>query len=96
MADVLLTIKSNQKTLYRQIEAQFQEKRQIPFITRDQEKRHGHHTSLELSAKEAPEHIKENWPSSGWIVEVITTKATGKGKQGATRYLFLSIIRTAP
>jgi hypothetical protein len=35
--DVLLTVKSNQKTLYRQIGCQFQCKRKIPFTATDRE-----------------------------------------------------------
>jgi hypothetical protein len=93
---VLLTVKSNQKTLYRQIGSQFQVKRHIPFPATDHEKRHGHDTLWELSAKEAPEHIKENWPGSAWIVQVVTTTTTRKGIRRTTRHLFLTSIRTTP
>jgi hypothetical protein len=79
---VLLTVKSNQKTLDRQIGAQFQGKRHIPFTATDHERRHGRDTFWELRAKEAPVHIKANWPGSSWIVELITMTMTGKG-QGA-------------
>ena len=41
---VLLTVKSNQKTLYRQIGFQFQGKRHIPCSTIDQEVMHGSDT----------------------------------------------------
>jgi hypothetical protein len=57
---VLLTVKSNQKTLYRQIGCQFQGKRKIPFVASDHEKRHGRDTLWELQAREALEHIKTN------------------------------------
>jgi predicted transposase YbfD/YdcC len=93
---VLLTVKSNQKTLYRQIGCQFQGKRQIPFTATDHEKRHGRDTTWELRAKEAPEHIKANWPGSAWIVEVITDTLTRKGKRTTTRHRFLASIRTTP
>jgi predicted transposase YbfD/YdcC len=93
---VLLTVKSNQKTLYRQIQSQFQGKRHIPFTASDHEKRHGRDTLWELSAKEAPEHIKANWPGSAWIVEVITDTLTRKGKRTVRRHLFLTNIRTTP
>ena len=70
---MLLTVKSNQKTLYRQIGCQFQGKRHIHFTATDHEKRHGRDTVWELQAKEAPEHIKSavvigrpSSPSSGW------------------------------
>ena len=95
-ADVLLTVKSNQKTLCRQIQSQFQGKRHIPHAASDQEKRHGRDTLWELRAKEAPEHIKENWPGSAWIVEVLTTTTTRKGTRGTARHLFITSIRTTP
>ena len=47
-ADVLLTVKSNQKTLYRQIGSQFQGKRHIPFTATDQEEKHDRDTIWEL------------------------------------------------
>jgi predicted transposase YbfD/YdcC len=92
---VLLTVKSNQKTLYRQIDCQFQGKRHIPHAATDDEKRHGRGTTWELRAKEAPEHIKANWPGTAWIVEMITT-TTRKGTTSTRRHLFLTSIRTAP
>ena len=92
---MLLSIKANQKTLYRQIGSQFQGKRHIPFAATDHDKRHGRHTHWELQAKEAPEHIKANWPGSAWIVELITTTIR-KGKRSIRRHLFLTSIRTSP
>jgi hypothetical protein len=71
-----LTVKSNQKTLYRQIGCQFQGKRHIPFTATDPEKRHGLDTVWQLRVRDAPEHIKANWPRSAWIVEVITDTLT--------------------
>ena len=93
---MLLTVKSNQKTLYRQIGCQFQGKRQIPFTATDQQEKHGRNTTWELKAREAPEHIKANWPGSAWIVEVITDTLTRKGKRTVRRHLFLTSIRTTP
>lgn len=92
---MLLTVKSNQKTLYRQIGAQFQGKRHIPYTTADQEEKHGRDTLWELRAREAPEHIKENWPGCSWIVEMVTT-ITRKGSTTTRRHLFLTSIRTTP
>ena len=57
-----MSVKSNPKTLYRQIGCQFEGKRKIPFTATDIEKRHGRQTRWQLKAKEAPEHIKANWP----------------------------------
>ena len=93
---MLLTVKSNQKTLYRQIGCQFQGKRHIPFTATDHEKRHGRDTVWELRAREAPEHIRANWPGSAWIVEVITDTLTRKGKRNVRRHLFLTSVRTTP
>ena len=59
-ADLLLTVKSNQKTLCRQIGSQFKGKSHIPYAAADQEEKHCRDTLLELRAREAPEHIKTN------------------------------------
>jgi hypothetical protein len=49
---VLLSVKSNQKTLVRQIGSQFEGKRKIPFTATNREKRHGRDTTWKLRAKE--------------------------------------------
>jgi predicted transposase YbfD/YdcC len=73
-----------------------QGKRHIPFTATDHERRHGRDTLWELQAKEAPEPIKAKWPGSAWIVEMITTTTTRKGKRTTTRHRFLTRIRTTP
>ncbi|MFO8006242.1 MAG: ISAs1 family transposase [Candidatus Brocadiia bacterium] len=93
---MLLTVKANQKTLYRQIGCQFQGKRKNLFTATDHEKRPGRDTIWELRAREAPEHIKANWPGTAWIVEVITDMMTRKGKSNVRRHLFLTSVRTKP
>ena len=93
---MLWTVKSNQKTLHRQIGCQFQGKRKIPYLASDHEKRHGRDTVWKLRAREAPEHIKANWPGSAWVVEVITDTLTGKGERRERRHLFLTSVRTTP
>jgi len=75
--------------------SQFEGKRYIPFTATAEEKRHGRDTRWELRAKEAPEHIKEAWPGSAWIVELFTTKTTRKGTS-SVRNLFITTIRTTP
>ncbi len=95
--DLLLTVKSNQKTLYRLIGRQFEGKCKVPFFTAtDVEKRQGPDTRWELRAKEAPEHIKTNWPGSAWIVELITSTTTRKGKRDIANHRFISSLRTTP
>ena len=95
-ADVLLTVKSNQKTLYRQIGGHVQGKRHIPFTAMDHEKRHGRDTVWELRAREAPEHIKANGPGSAWIVEVTTDTHSRTGTRSVWRHLDLTSVRTTP
>jgi predicted transposase YbfD/YdcC len=82
--------------LRRQVACQFDGKRHIPFLATDHEKRHGHDTIWTLRAKEAPHHIKEKWPGSAWIVEVIADTTTRKGKRELRQHLFLTSLRTAP
>lgn len=68
----------------------------MPFTASDHEKRHGRDTLWELSAKEAPEHTKANWPGNAWIVEVITATVRAGGQHTVRRHLFLTSIRTTP
>ena len=49
----------------------------------------------ELRAKEAPDHIKESWQGSAWIVELLTSKTTRKGTS-SVRHLFITTVRTTP
>ena len=65
---MLLTVKSNQKTLYRQIGSQFQGKRHIPFTATDQEEKHDRDTIWELlltSIRTSPDAllrlIRQRW-----------------------------------
>lgn len=87
-ADLVLTVKTNQPRLHRQISRQFEGKRHIPFTATNQEEKHGRDTSWELRAKEAPDHIKETWPGSAWIVELITTTTKRNGKCRVTRHYY--------
>jgi len=93
---VLLTVKGNQKTLHRQIQCQFQGKRQIPFTATAQGKKHGRNTIWEMRAKEAPDHIKANWPGVSWIIEMVTTTVTRRGHQVPRAHYFLTSLRTKP
>ena len=47
---MLLTVKGNQKTLYRQIQCQFQGKRHIPFTATAQGIKHGRFPIWEMRA----------------------------------------------
>lgn len=67
-AYVLLTVKTNQKTLDRQIGGQLEGKRKIPFTAMDFKKGHGRYIRQQLRAQDAAEHIKADWPNCAWIV----------------------------
>lgn len=93
---MLLTVKSNQKTLNRQIGYQFQGKRHILLTARDHEKRQGRDTVWELQAQELPEYIKANWLGIAWIVKVIIDTLTRKDNRSVRRHLLLTSVRTTP
>jgi hypothetical protein len=59
--------------LHRQIASQFQGKRTIPFVATDQEISHGCDFTWALRVKEAPQHIRESWVGTSWIVEMTVT-----------------------
>jgi hypothetical protein len=75
--------------------SQFQGKRHIPFLATDHEKSHGRDITWTLRAKEAPEHIREDWIGTSWIVEVAAT-GTRDDKPFEATHLFLTSLRTTP
>jgi predicted transposase YbfD/YdcC len=88
-------VKGNQKTLHRQIRSQFQGKRHIPFEANVHEVGHGRDIVWTLRAKQAPEHIREAWIGTSWIMEV-TASGTRDGKLFQATHLFLTSLRTTP
>jgi len=42
-------------------------------VATDHEISHGRNITWMLRAKQAPEHIRENWIGTSWIVEVMAT-----------------------
>ncbi len=85
-------MKANQKTLHRQIRRQFQGKRQIRFLATDHEVSHGRDISWMLRAKQAPEHRREAWVGTSWIVEV-AADGIRDGKPFRATHLFLTSLR---
>jgi predicted transposase YbfD/YdcC len=75
--------------------SQFQGKRKIPFVLTHHEVGHGRDITWMLRAKQAPEHITEDWIGTSWIVEV-TASATRDGKPFQATHLFLTSLRTTP
>jgi len=88
-------VKANQKTLCRQIRRQFQGKRKIPFVAMDHEIGHGRVITWTLRAKQAPEHIREAWIGTSWIVQVTATGWNDVKPFHAT-HLFITNLRTTP
>ena len=81
--------------MHRQIRSQYQEKRQIHFVASNHEVNHGRDISWTLQAKQAPEHIREAWVGTSWIVEVAADRFRD-GKPFQTTHLFISSLRTTP
>ena len=90
-----MTVKANQKTLHRQLQYQFQGKRHIPFLAMDHEIGHGRNIAWTLRAKQAPEHIREAWIGTSWIVEM-TADGIRDGKPFWATHLTLTSLRTTP
>jgi hypothetical protein len=64
-------------------------------VARDREVGHGRDITWTLRAKAAPEHIREAWIGTSWIVEVMAS-GTRDGKPFHATHLFLTSLRTAP
>ena len=60
-ADLLLTVKNNQRRLYRQIVSQFRGHRHFPVEISDVEAGHGRQVRWDLRARNATEAIRERW-----------------------------------
>ena len=61
----------------------------------DYEISHGRNITWTLRAKQAPEHIREDWAGTSWIVELAAT-GTRDGKPFCATHLFLTSLRTTP
>jgi len=64
-------------------------------VATDQEISHGRDITWALRAKEAPQHIRESWVGTSWIVEMTAT-GTREGKPFQAQHLFLTSVRTTP
>jgi predicted transposase YbfD/YdcC len=93
-ANFLLTVKANQRSLYRQITDQLVGKRKIPFMATDHEVGHGRDITSDLRAKEAPQHITANWHGATWNPEVITKGIRDGRPFKATRRFIASLLTT--
>ena len=56
---------------------------------------HGRNITWTLRAKQAPEHIREAWIGTSWIVEM-SADGSRDGKPFRATHLFLTSLRTTP
>ena len=61
----------------------------------DYEISHGRNITWTLRAKQAPEHIREAWIGTSWIVEM-SADGSRDGKTFRATHLFLTSLRTTP
>ena len=61
----------------------------------DYEISHGRNITWTLRAKQAPEHIREAWIGTSWIVEM-SADGSRDGKPFRATHLFLTSLRTTP
>ena len=61
----------------------------------DHEIGHGRNIAWTLRAKQAPEHIRDAWIGTSWIVEM-TADGVREGKPFRATHLFLTSLRTTP
>jgi len=64
-------------------------------VATDHEISHGRKITWTLRAKQAPEHVREAWIGTNWIVEVTAT-ASRDSKPFHATHLFLTRLRTTP
>jgi predicted transposase YbfD/YdcC len=64
-------------------------------VATDHEISHGRDITWTLRAKQAPEHIREAWIGTSWIVEV-TAAGTRDSKPFQAKHVFLTSLRTTP
>jgi hypothetical protein len=69
--------------------------RKIPFAATDHEIAHGRDITWNLLAKEAPDHIKENWHGTSWIVEVFATGTRDSKPFKASHFFLTSLLTTS-
>ena len=61
----------------------------------DHEIGHGRNITWTLRAKQAPDHIRESWAGTSWIVEVMAS-GSRYSKPFLAQHLFLTSLRTTP
>jgi hypothetical protein len=94
-ADLLLTVKINQRRLYQQIVSQFRGNRHFPVVISDFEASHGRQVRWTLRARSATAAIRERWAGASWIFELVST-GRRDGKPFHHVNLFITTLRNSP
>ena len=92
---MLLSVKNNQRRLYRQIVTQFRGHRHFPVEISDVAAGHGRRVRWQLRARNATEAIRQRWSGASWIIELVST-GRRDGKPFHHIHLFLTTLRTSP
>jgi predicted transposase YbfD/YdcC len=90
-----LTVKKNQRRLYRQIVSQFLGHRHFPVEISDVEASHGRQVRWQLRARNATDAIRERWAGASWIIELEST-VRRDGKSFHHVHLFITTLHTSP
>ncbi|MBU6250935.1 MAG: ISAs1 family transposase [Cyanobacteria bacterium REEB417] len=93
--DLLLTVKKNQRRLYRQIASQFRGHRHFPFEISDFDASNGRQVRWTLRASNATGAIRERWAGASWIIELVST-GRRDGKPFHNIHIFITTLRTSP
>ena len=86
--DLLLSVRTNQKTFQRQIRQPIKRRRKIPLVASNCEIGHGRNITWTLQDEQSTECIREAWVGTSWIVESMTSVRLDDKTLGATQ-LFL-------
>jgi hypothetical protein len=87
-ANLLLTIKDEQRRLYQQISCQFRGHRHFPVEISDVEAGHSRRVHWQLKARNATDAIRQRWAGASWIIELI--RDGWRGSKRVTTFTFSS------
>jgi hypothetical protein len=81
-ADLLLSVKNNQRQPYRQLESQFRGNRHFPLVISDCEAGHCLQLRWTPRARNATDVIRERWAGPSWFIELVSNSLRWTGFSG--------------